>query len=323
MRSRELARPLYELLEPEHGRGLQRLPEPSPGDVYFDFEGDQYWGDEGLEYLFGTVYSDGGEWRYRADWALSRAEEKRAFETWVDWITDRLERHPDLHVFHYNSYEPVALKAMMVRHATREHEVDELLRRKVFVDLYGITRQAVRAGIESYSLKALEAVIGFERSADLRDGLGSMRRWQDFQDDGRRDHLDDIAAYNRDDCHSTRALNEWLLARRPEARGAVRHRARGADAGGAQAAERPRGGVQARTDALRPRLLAGLPDDESEDDPTAARPAPRVSPHELPPPGGEAGVVDVLRSSRAQPRRAARRGPARRSATSRSSPSSR
>ncbi|WP_259312514.1 TM0106 family RecB-like putative nuclease [Capillimicrobium parvum] len=267
VRSRRLDRPLYELLEPEHGRGLHRLPEPSPGDVYFDFEGDRYWGDEGLEYLFGTVCSDDGEWRYRPIWALSRAEEKRAFEMWVDWITERLERHPDLHVFHYNSYEPVALKAMMVRHATREHEVDELLRRNVFVDLYGITRQAVRAGIESYSLKSLEAVIGFERAADLRDGLGSMRRWQDFQDDGSRDHLDEIAAYNRDDCHSTRALNEWLLARRPEAQ------ARFGVELAALAPEEPKplspraAEVQARTDALRPRLLAGLPDDESEDDP--------------------------------------------------------
>ncbi len=59
----------------------------------------------------------------------------------------RLEAFPDLHVFHYNAYETVALKKLVARHATREHELDELLRRKVFVDLYGITRQAVRAGI--------------------------------------------------------------------------------------------------------------------------------------------------------------------------------
>jgi uncharacterized protein len=265
--SRGRARPLYELLEPEHGRGLQRLPEASPGDVYFDFEGDQYWGDEGLEYLFGSTYREDGTWRYQALWALDRAGEKRAFETWVDWIGERLEHHPDLHVFHYNSYEPVALKAMVARHATREHEVDELLRRKVFVDLYGVVRQALRAGIERYSLKALEAVTGFERTADLRDGLGSLKRWQAFQTEGDRAALDEIAAYNRDDCESTRALNEWLLARRPDA-----EREFGIELAAlapepprplsARAAER-----QARTDALRARLLAGLPDDESLDDP--------------------------------------------------------
>ncbi len=54
-----LERPLYELLEPEAERGLARLPEPSAGDVFFDFEGDPYWGEDGLEYLFGTALRGG------------------------------------------------------------------------------------------------------------------------------------------------------------------------------------------------------------------------------------------------------------------------
>src|SRR5947209_1823544 len=180
VRSRGLPKPLYKLLQPAHGEGLARLPEPSDGDVFFDFEGDPWWGDEGLEYLFGTVYRDGGEWRYRPLWAQSRAEEKARFEEWMDWVTDRLATHPDLHIFHFNSYEPVAIKRLMSRHATREHEVDELLRRRVFVDLYGVVRQAMRVGTESYDLKALEPVFGFERQASLPEALGSLRRWQSY-----------------------------------------------------------------------------------------------------------------------------------------------
>jgi uncharacterized protein len=156
LRSRDQPRPLFDLLEPAAQTGLARLPEPSAGDVHFDFEGDPYWGAEGLEYLFGTVHEHHGIAAYWPLWATSRAEEKVAFETWMDWITDRLQTHPDLHVFHYNAYETVALRKLVARHATREHEVDELLRRKVFVDLYGITRQAVRAGVESYGLKGME-----------------------------------------------------------------------------------------------------------------------------------------------------------------------
>jgi len=161
LRSRGLERPLHELLEPGHDRGLGRLPAPSPGDVQFDFEGDQTWGDEGLEYLFGTAYEEDGELRYMPLWAHDRASEKQALEDWIDWLRTRLEAHPDLHVFHYNAYETTALKKLVARHATRELELDELLTRKVFVDLYGITRQAVRAGVESYGLKAMEAVYGF------------------------------------------------------------------------------------------------------------------------------------------------------------------
>jgi predicted RecB family nuclease len=267
LRSRDRARPRFELLEPAAQTGLGRLPTPSAGDVHFDFEGDPYWGEEGLEYLFGTVYEDHGTVVYRPLWAMSRAEEKVAFETWMDWITDRLQTHPDLHVFHYNAYETVALKKLAARHATREHEVDELLRRHVFVDLYGITRQAVRAGVESYGLKGMEPVFGFTRNAELRGAIGSMKRWQAFQEDSRRAHLDDIALYNEDDCLSTRALYDWLLERRPEAE------AQWAVTIDALAPEPPKPPSDtaiahlARLEALRTRLTADLPDDESQDDP--------------------------------------------------------
>ena len=266
VRSRGRDRPEYELLAPDHDRGLGRLPEPSPGDVFFDFEGDQYWGEEGLEYLFGTVYADGGADVYRPLWALDRAGEGAAFEAWMDWITARLAEHPGLHVFHFNAYEVTALKKLVARHATREHELDELLRRRVFVDLYGITRQAVRAGTEGYGLKALEPVFGFARDAELRGAVGSMRRWQAYLEDGEQEHLDEIAGYNEDDCRSTRALYEWLLERRPEAEARFGVRL------ASLAPEPPRplsdrqALLQARTEAARAGLLAGVPDDESQDD---------------------------------------------------------
>jgi uncharacterized protein len=125
-RSRRLDVPLYELLEPEYDRGLARLPVPSAGDVFFDFEGDPYWGDDGLEYLFGTIAQEDGEWSYRGRWATTRLQERAAFEEWMAWITERLARYPDLHVFHYNNYEPTAIKGLMLRHGTMVHEVDEL-----------------------------------------------------------------------------------------------------------------------------------------------------------------------------------------------------
>jgi len=267
LRSRHEPRPLFELLEPTAETGLARLPRPSAGDVHFDFEGDPYWGEEGLEYLFGTVYEDDGIAAYRPLWAKSRTEEKAAFQTWVDWITDRLRTYPDLHVFHYNAYETVALKKLVGRHATREHEVDDLLRRKVFVDLFGITRQAVRAGVESYGLKGMEPVFGFERNAELRGAIGSMKRWQAFQDDGRQEHLDAIALYNEDDCQSTRALYGWLLDRRAQAE------AQWGVTIDALAPEPPTPpsdktiAYLERVEALRTPLTGDLPDDEHADDP--------------------------------------------------------
>ena len=63
-------------LEAERGFGL--LPKPSPGDLFFDIEGDPFWDtDRGLEYLFGVTDVRDGEPHFTALWAHDRDEEKR------------------------------------------------------------------------------------------------------------------------------------------------------------------------------------------------------------------------------------------------------
>jgi predicted RecB family nuclease len=257
LRSRDLPVPLHELLDAEHGRGLHRLPAPSAGDVFFDFEGDPHWGDEGLEYLFGTLFRDGGVWRYDARWARDRAQEKAAFEAWMDWLAARRAEHPGLHVFHYNSYEPTALKRLAARHATREDELDLLLRAEVFVDLYGVVRQGVRVGVESYGLKAMEAVHGFAR----RESGGSLRGWSEFLETGDEALLGPIETYNEDDVRSTLSLLGWLRERAAELDLAALE----------PPEERPLSDrqrlVAERVEALRAPLTGGLPDNEADDDP--------------------------------------------------------
>jgi predicted RecB family nuclease len=214
VRSRGEDRPLHELLKPESEHGLARLPQPSLGDVFFDFEGDPFWGESGLDYLFGSLYHDGSDWVYEQRWAETLTDEKQAFESWMDWITERLAQYPDLHVFHYNSYEPAHIKALMTRHATRSAEVDDLLRRAIFVDLLTVVRQGVRIGTESYGLKAIEPTFGFVRAPN---STGSLQRWQAYLDRGDENLLQEIAAYNEDDCRSIVALREWLWRLRDDA----------------------------------------------------------------------------------------------------------
>src|SRR5829696_3591493 len=208
--SRDSEVPLHERLPGAAGRGFARLPPPSAGDVFFDIEGDPYWSREGLEYLFGSLTEEG----YQPLWAHDREQERAAFERWMDWITDRLERYPDLHVYHYNHYEPTALKALMARYGTREAEVDDLLRRKVFVDLYTVVRQALRLGTESYSLKDVEAMYPFERDTEVTDAGGSILAYQEYLSSRDPERLEAIAEYNADDCRSTQGLRDWLLAER-------------------------------------------------------------------------------------------------------------
>ena len=205
---------LYERLEAVPGFGLAKLCEPSPGDIFLDFEGDPFVGEGGLEYLFGYSFrGEDGQERYVADWAFSRAEERAAFERFIDFVMNRLSLHPDLHIYHFAPYEPAALKRLMGRYATREDELDQLLRGKRFVDLFAVVRQGLRASVESYSIKRLEPLYGYVREASLPDANQALAQVQallelgdasDIGDDERRV----VEAYNRDDCRST-----WRAAR--------------------------------------------------------------------------------------------------------------
>jgi uncharacterized protein len=209
----------YELLTPERdGLGLAALPPPSRGDLFFDIEGDPFVLDGGLEYLFGvTEIAGDGTHRYHAFWAHDREEEKRAFEAVVDLFVDRLARDPSLHVYHYASYEPAALKRLMGRHATREDEVDRLLRGGVLVDLYRVVAQGVRISKESYSIKKLEHFYDpHGRSEAIADAASSIVAYESWLDTHDAAQLDDIEAYNRRDCESTAMLRDWLEQRRAE-----------------------------------------------------------------------------------------------------------
>jgi predicted RecB family nuclease len=53
-------------------------PEPSPGDMFFDLEGDPFIGRGGREYLFGCVADDeSGDSVYISQWAVNAEEENR------------------------------------------------------------------------------------------------------------------------------------------------------------------------------------------------------------------------------------------------------
>lgn len=267
---REAGRLIWEALPVEVGLGLTRLPAPSAGDVFFDLEGDPFAAEGGREYLFGyAMRDDDGELRYFAEWAFNSTDEKAVFERFIDMVEERRLRYPDLHIYHYAPYEPAALKRLMGRYATREEELDGILRHVTFVDLFAVVRRAIRASVESYSIKRLEDLYGFERSVILPDANRALFGLQAALEMGDVADITDemrsvVSGYNRDDCVSVVELQRWLESVRDEliARG--------------QAVERPQPPAavapenvtawQARVDAMVARLLDQLPLDASERD---------------------------------------------------------
>jgi len=200
---------------------LHALPAPSPGDLYFDFEGDPLYTEHdparwGLDYLFGMVDTDS---HFTAYWAHSFADERDALLAFLADVQARRATHPDLHVYHYAAYERTHLRSLSARHGVGEDIVDEWLRSGLLVDLYPVVRQALRIGTPSYSIKYLEPLYwpdSREGAAVARgdDSVAEYVRSRELRAAGdtaaAQQILDDIGDYNRVDSISTLRLASWL-----------------------------------------------------------------------------------------------------------------
>jgi len=209
VQSRSSGLPTHRHLPPARAAGYALLPPPSRGDIFFDLEGDPYVGEAGIEYLWGWWTADAG---YECVWAHDAGAEKAAFEIFVDRVIELRAAHPDLHVFHYAPHELSKLRSLSVQHATRENEVDDILRSQIMVDLYAVVRQGMQVGEDSYSLKKLERHHQFTRMEKrVREGGGSIIAYEAWLDTGEPELLDAIRTYNEEDCLSTLSLRDWVL----------------------------------------------------------------------------------------------------------------
>ncbi|MDT0303754.1 TM0106 family RecB-like putative nuclease [Streptomonospora wellingtoniae] len=267
------------IAEVHSSEGLASLPEPGPGDVFFDMEGYPYYDGadgRGLEYLFGAVTPARGEGdeEFHAFWAHDRAQEKRAFEDFVDFVCERIDADPGAHVYHYASYEADRLKLLAAAFGTREAEVDELLRHRRLVDLYTAVKKSLRVSQRSYSIKYLEPLyLPQSRGGEVTTAASSIDAYADYlaaAEAGETERagkiVRSIADYNRDDCVSTARLRDWLEDLRT--RNGITARPAGqselvAEDADERAAERRRrrDEQEARLHALTGPLLDGVPDD--------------------------------------------------------------
>jgi uncharacterized protein len=212
--------PLYEVLPSEQKNGTPtgfgRLPLEDPNDVFFDLEGYPLVVG-GLEYLWGAAYYDeAGKLTFTDWWAHDSVEEKKAFDDFIDWVYLRWKTSPNMHIYHYAAYEVSVVRRLSTRYASREDEVDDLLRNNVFVDLYQIVAQGLRIGEDSYSIKRVEKLYRSRRNTEVATAgesiveyarwieAGEPRSWQQSE------ILKKIRDYNEDDCVSTAELVKWL-----------------------------------------------------------------------------------------------------------------
>ncbi len=196
--------------------GVYLLPAPSPGDVFFDIEGARFVGDHGFEYLLGYSYLDSASVeQYIPLVADSPAEEARAFSDFMQQMVERIQTWPDMHIYHFHSYEPSAIKRLSGRYAAYQDELDDMLRHERFVDLHAVTKHTVQCGIERYSIKDLEPYFDFDREVDLQtagDARHALEKWlEEFpMNEAPKETVAIVVDYNKDDCFATRGLRDWL-----------------------------------------------------------------------------------------------------------------
>ena len=206
---------LYNVLMDEPGRGLNRLPEPDSADVYFDIEGDAFFGDGGLEYLLGYAYSERESMVYKKQWSSTHIDERKAFLEFMKFIVARWKTNPRMYIYHFAPYEPTALKRLARVHAIFEKEVDDLLRAKRFIDLHAVFKEGLLASVETYSLKELERFTRYVRKVELHDASSARKRVEialelhEFKSLS-AGTLKAVEEYNEDDCLATAALHRWL-----------------------------------------------------------------------------------------------------------------
>ncbi len=226
LEARETGKPRYEMLPVEPGRGLCLLPEPSPGDIFFDIEADRFAPDGTLHYLFGWVEVGGdGSPKYTKIWAHNRAQERAAFERFIDHVSSKRGQQsgdePALHVYHFAPFEKTALGEMSLRYLSREEEVDDMLRNGVLCDLMPAVKQSLRAGVESYSIKEMEQFYDYSRKTVLRAASQARRLYEINRESGTAQDIPDVIEtvtnYNREDCESTLHLRNFLEKERTKA----------------------------------------------------------------------------------------------------------
>ncbi len=153
---------------------LQNLPEPAEDDVFLEVDGD-------------TFHTPG----------------------WEGKFAEFVDRTPTGTVYHFTPHD---LAGRAARTATKESEVDELVRR--CVDLGALTRRVIRVSTREYTLQALKPLLEDEiLTRGVRDLLERIKREHGVETAARDEELDE--AYREKAAERARrmaALTEPLIA---------------------------------------------------------------------------------------------------------------
>ena len=219
--SRILGEPkMASLVDPAEFKSL--LPAKNEGDLFVDFEWFQPTG-ESTELVYMLSASDWDE-KFYPFVATTREDEKKAFEDFVGFLIERIEKYPEAHIYHFHTPEPEKLLKLAASYGVLGDEVDQILDR-----MFDIKKQVVNDRIVTsfgkLGIKQLGKFYLSDHGASswpdgdeaVEDGLDSMKFFYDYLDaiksldQTKADAImGNILEYNKADCTATSRLYTWL-----------------------------------------------------------------------------------------------------------------
>jgi len=191
---------------------LNGLLKPKKGDLYIDFEGYPFLTiGRNFEYLYGIWSNDKND-SFTYYWSDDEEEEKNSFVSFMEKLLEHLELYPDAKFYHYYSYEISSLRRSAKNFGVYEKELEQLIEKMCFVDLFTIVNSSLLIGASSYSLKTVEKLAGINRTEDLQSGMESIQYFEDYLFNEEHELKDLIIEYNKADCKNLYLLHDWLAS---------------------------------------------------------------------------------------------------------------
>jgi predicted RecB family nuclease len=208
------------LVDPSEFRRL--LPPKNEGDLFVDYEWYQPTG-ESTELIYMLSASDWDEEFYPFV-AKSRDYELGAFQDFVSFLLERIEKFPEAHIYHFHNPETKKLEDLSARYGVLKDEVARVIEKMFDIKKHVVDGRMVNS-LGKLGIKQLGKFYDSDHGANswpdaddaVEDGLDSMKFFYDYlsaRESGNEAKAEgimkNILRYNKADCTATSRLYMWL-----------------------------------------------------------------------------------------------------------------